>query len=108
MDFLERFMGVVERLSDLGVDVLATVARCNKIQVDADKKTWLGASGRESSARENKLTESNLPSSAHCQFPTHNVSSAARHVMFTVRVEEYQLLNTCLTEVENCLNLIKC
>ena len=38
MDFSERFMGVVERLSDLGVDVWATVARCNKVQVEAEKK----------------------------------------------------------------------
>ena len=38
MDFSERFMGVVERLSDPGVDVWATVARCNKVQVEAEKK----------------------------------------------------------------------
>ena len=39
LDFSERFMGVVEQLSDLGVVVWATVGRCNKIQVEAEKKT---------------------------------------------------------------------
>ena len=39
LDFPERFVGVVKRLSDLGVDGWASVARCNKIQVEAEKKS---------------------------------------------------------------------
>ena len=51
MYFPERFMGVVKRLSDPGVDGWATVARCNKIQVEAEKKSvwkaWLQAGRRK-------------------------------------------------------------
>ena len=87
MDFLERFMGVVERLSDLGVDVLATVARCNKIQVDADKKTWLGVSGREGSARENK--HNRIKFALICPLPISYAQCkqcrASRHVHGTCR-----------------------
>lgn len=74
MDFLERFMGVDKRLSDLGVDGWAMVARCSKIQVEAEKKSvckaWLVASRRKAVLVRTNTTESNLPSSAHHQFPT--------------------------------------
>ena len=53
-------MGVVKRLSDFGVDGSATVARCNKIQVEAENKSvwkaWLGASRMKAVLVRTKIT----------------------------------------------------